>query len=266
MISEPRPPGRGTACRATLWEEEDIMPRWRTGALVWPLLGILTWPGASFGYEAISVTNGGTIVGEVKYEGTPPAPASLPVTKDEKVCGTAPKVSQALLVGPDSGIENVVVFLTDIQKGKAQPKPAKDPVLDQRQCEYHPHIQIFPAGSTLDIINDDDVLHNIKTEPGSKSVFNIAQPKFRKKVEKAFDTPEIVRVECNVHGWMHAVLVVSGHPYYALTDAHGAFKLADVPAGKYRLKLWHETLGEQTKEVTVTPNAEVKITLWFKAV
>jgi Carboxypeptidase regulatory-like domain len=71
-------------------------------------------------------------------------------------------------------------------------------------------------------------------------------------------------VECNVHGWMHAVLVVSGHPYYTLTDAHGAFKLADVPPGKYTLKLWHETLGEQTKEVTVNPNAAVKVAFGFK--
>ncbi len=240
------------------------MNRWRMGALVLPLLALLTWPVASFGYEAVSVTNGGTIVGEVTYDGTPPPPEQFPVTKDENVCGTKPKVSQALLVGPDKGIENVVVFLPDIQKGKAQQKAAKDPVLDQKQCEYHPHVEIFPVGSTLDIVNDDGVLHNIKTEPGSTTAFNIAQPKFRKKIEKSFDSPGIVRVECNVHGWMHAVLVVSGNPYYTLTDAHGAFTLADVPPGKYTLKLWHETLGEQTKDVTVNPNAEVKVTFGFK--
>jgi hypothetical protein len=240
------------------------MNRWLTGALVLPLLALLTWPVASVGYEAVSVTNGGTIVGEVTYDGTPPQPEQFPVTKDENVCGTKPKVSQALLVGPDKGIENVVVFLPDIQKGKAQEKPAKDPVLDQKQCEYHPHIQIFPVGSTLDIINDDGVLHNIKTEPGSTTAFNIAQPKFRKKIEKSFDSPDIVRVECNVHGWMQAVLVVSGNPYYTFTDAHGGFKLADVPPGKYTLKLWHETLGEQTKDVMVNPNAEVKVAFGFK--
>jgi hypothetical protein len=240
------------------------MNGWLTGALVLPVLGLLAWPVRSFGYEAISATNGGTIVGEVNYDGTPPQPESFPVTKDEEICGMVPKVSQALLVGPDKGIQNVVVFLSSIQKGKAQEKPAKHPVLDQQQCEYHPHIQIFPAGSTLDIINGDGVLHNIKTEPGSKTAFNIAQPKFRRKIEKSFDSPDIVWVECNVHGWMHAVLVVSGHPYHTLTDAHGAFKLTDVPPGKYTLKLWHETLGEQTKEVTVNPHAEVKVAFGFK--
>jgi hypothetical protein len=241
-----------------------MMRGWLTGALVLPLLGILTWPVAGFGYEAVSVTNGGTIVGEVTDEGSPPPPELFPVTKDENVCGTAPKVSQALLVGADKGIQNVVVFLPSIPQGKAQEKPAKDPVLDQKQCEYHPHVEIIPVGSTLDIINDDDVLHNIKTAPGSRTAFNIAQPKFRKKIEKSFDSPDIVRVECNVHGWMHGVLVVSGNPYYTLTDAHGAFKLVDVPPGKYTLKLWHETLGEQTKDVTVNPHQEVKVAFAFK--
>jgi hypothetical protein len=241
-----------------------MMNGWLMGALVLPVLGLLAWPVTSFGYEAVNVTNGGTIVGEVKYDGTPPQPEKLPVTKDEQVYGTEPKVSQALPVGPDKGLQNVVVFLSDIQKGAAQEKSEKNPVLDQKQCEYHPHIQVFPVGSTLDIINSDGVLHNIKTEPGSEISFNIAQPKFRKKIEKSFGSPDIVRVECNVHGWMQAVLVVSGHPYYTLTDAHGAFKLADVPPGKYTLKLWHETLGEQTKEVTVNPNAEVKVTFGFK--
>jgi hypothetical protein len=241
-----------------------MMNAWRTGALLVSLLAILAWPGVSIGYQAIDVIHGGSIVGEVQYEGTPPPPERTPVTKDEQVCGKDPKVSQALLVGPDKGIQNVVVFLPDIPQGKAQEKPAKDPVLDQKQCEYHPHIQIFPVGSTLDIINDDGVLHNIKTEPGSETAFNIAQPKFRKKIEKTFDRPDIVRVECNVHGWMRAVLVVSGNPYYTLSDAHGAFKLTDVPPGTYTLKLWHETLGEQTKEVTVQPNQEVKLVLAFK--
>jgi hypothetical protein len=240
------------------------MHGWRKGALVWSLLGILTWPVASFGYEAVRVTNGGTIVGEVTYEGTPPPPEQLAVTKDENVCGTESKVSQALLVGSDKGIQNIVVFLPDILQGQPQEKPGKNPVLDQKQCEYHPHIQIFPVGSTLDILNEDSVLHNIKTEPGSKTSFNIAQPRFRKKIEKSFDSSDIVRVECNVHGWMRAVLVVSGHPYYTLTDAHGAFTLADVPPGTYTLKLWHETLGEQTKEMTVHPNEEVKVAFQFK--
>jgi plastocyanin len=241
------------------------MNRWLKGALAVPLLGALIYPGLSVGYEATSVANGGTIVGEVKYAGDPPAPEKVQVTKDEKVCGTEPKNTETLMVGPDKGIEDAVVFLADIQKGKAQEKLTKNPTLDQKQCEYHPHAQIIPVGSTLDILNDDDVLHNIKTEPGSKTSFNVAQPKFKKKIEQKLNTPEMVKVECNVHGWMKAVLVVTPNPYYVLTDAKGSFKITDVPPGKYTLKVWHEKLGEQTKEVTVNANEEAKVALEMKS-
>jgi hypothetical protein len=136
--------------------------------------------------------------------------------------------------------------------------------LDQKNCEYHPYAQILPVNTTLEILNSDDVLHNVKTKGGSKTTFNIAQPKFKRKLTVEFKNPEIVQVECNVHGWMNAMLVVVDHPYNALTDANGSFKIADVPPGKYMLKLWHSKLGEQTKEVTVGPKEEVKVAFEMK--
>jgi hypothetical protein len=80
-----------------------------------------------------------------------------------------------------------------------------------------------------------------------------------------FKNPEIVKVECNVHGWMNAMLVAAEHPYYALTDANGSFKITDVPPGNYTLKVWHSKLGEQTKDVTVGPKEEVKVAFDLKA-
>lgn len=240
------------------------MNRWLKGALVSLLLGILAWPALSMGYEAMAVANGGTIVGEVKYAGDPPPAETLPVTKDAAVCGSEPKLSKAIIVGPNKGIQNAVLSLVDIKKGKAQEKPAKNPVLDQKKCEYHPHAQIFPAGTTLDILNSDDVLHNVKTVSTANPPVNIAQPKFKRKISKEFGKPEIIKVQCDVHGWMRAVLVVTEHPYYALTDAGGSFTIADVPPGNYTLKLWHETLGGQTKEVTVTEKEEVKVAFELK--
>jgi plastocyanin len=242
-----------------------MMKRWLTGLLILPLLGIVTLPLQGFTYEATTVSDGGTIVGEVKYAGDPPAPEKIEVTKDANICGSAPKVSHALTVGANKGIQDVVAFLPDIPKGKALEKPAKAPVLDQKSCEYHPYAQIFPVNTTLEILNSDDVLHNVKTEPGSKTSFNVAQPKFKKKITIEFKTPEIVQVECNVHGWMNAILVVADNPYYALTDANGSFKITDVPPGKYTLKVWHSKLGEQTKEVTVGPKEEAKVAFEMKA-
>jgi hypothetical protein len=242
-----------------------MMTRWLIGFLILPLLGIIAFPLQGLSYEAMSVSDGGTIVGEVKYAGDPPAPEKIQVTKDANICGSEPKVSPELVVGGNKGVKDVVAFLPDISKGKALEKPAKAPVLDQKNCEYHPYAQIFPVNTTLEILNSDDVLHNVKTEPGSKTTFNVAQPKFKKKITTDFKIPEIVQVECNVHGWMNAILVVADHPYYALTDDKGSFKITDVPAGKYTLKVWHAKLGEQTKEVTVSPKEEAKVAFELKA-
>jgi plastocyanin len=238
-----------------------MMTRW----LILLLLGIVTLPLQGLSYEAITVSDGGTIVGEVKYAGDPPAPEKIDVTKDPNICGTEAKLSPALVVGANKGIKDVVASLPSIQKGKALGKPEKPPVLDQKNCEYHPYAQIIPVNTTLEIINSDDVLHNVKTKGGAKTSFNIAQPKFKRKLTVEFKNPEIVQVECNVHGWMNAIIVVEDNPYDALTDANGSFKITDVPPGKYTLKVWHSKLGEQTKEVTVGPKEEVKVAFEMKA-
>jgi hypothetical protein len=235
------------------------------GLLILPWLGIVIFPLQGLSYEATTVSDGGTIVGEVKYAGDPPPQEKIEVTKDANICGAEPKPSPVLVVGPDKGIKDVVVSVPGIQKGKALEKPAKPPVLDQKNCEYHPYAQIFPVNTTLEILNSDDVLHNVKTEPGSKTTFNVAQPKFKRKITQEFKNPEIVQVECNVHGWMNAILVVADNPYSALTDANGSFKITDVPPGKYTLKVWHSKLGEQTKDVTVGPKEDVKVAFDMKA-
>ena len=240
------------------------MIRWLMSGFALPVLGFLAYPAVSAGYDVITVSNGGAIVGEVKYAGDPPAPEKIPVTKDEKVCGSEPKTSPDLRVGSNKGVQDVIVRLADIQKGKALTKPEKPPVLDQKTCEYHPYAQLFPVNTTLEIVNSDDVLHNVKTKGGSKTQFNMAQPKFKRKLTYEFKNAEIVQVECNVHGWMHAVLVAAEHPYYALTDANGSFKIADVPPGKYTLKVWHPILGEQSKEVTVGEKEEAKVAFELK--
>jgi hypothetical protein len=98
-----------------------MMTRW----LILLLLGIVMLPLQGFSYEAMTVSDGGTIVGEVKYAGDPPAPEKIDVTKDANICGADPKVSPTLVVGASKGIKDVVASLPSIQKGKALGKPEK---------------------------------------------------------------------------------------------------------------------------------------------
>lgn len=230
--------------------------RWISSSIGFTLLLGLSAP--LFAYEAGPVTNGGTIAGFVKFKGTPPPPKELEVNKDKEVCALTPKKSRELLVGPDGGIKYAVVSIVNITKGK--PFDTTTPVVDQKGCEYLPHVMTAPAGSQLEILNSDGILHNIHTYGKENAPVNIAQPKFKKKVTTKFDKPEMVKLTCDVHGWMSGWVAVQDHPYYAVTDDKGAFKLTDVPPGSYELRVWQERLGETTQKVTVQPGAETTVT------
>src|SRR6266540_2006751 len=180
----------------------------------------------AWGYEVIDVKDGGTISGEVKFVGTPPLSEKIAVTKDQEVCGKTEKVNEALLVGPNKGIQNVVVSLSNIQKGKKLPETGA--TLDQKDCRYAPHVVVSPAGAELAILNSDGILHNIHTYSTKNPPFNRAQPKFKKEMKEKFAQPEVVKLTCDAHGWMNGWLVVEDNPYYVLTDANGAFKITDV--------------------------------------
>jgi len=213
----------------------------------------------AWAYEAIDVKDGGTISGEVKFSGTPPTPEKLVPTKDQEVCGKTEKVNESLLVGANKGIQNVVVSISNIQKGKKMPETGG--TLDQKDCRYAPHVVLSPAGTELSIVNSDGILHNIHTSSVKNPPFNKAQPKFKKEMKESFAQPETVKLACDVHGWMAGWLIVQDTPYYAVTDANGSFKITDVPPGDYELKFWHETLGETTQKVSVKAKEEAKVAI-----
>jgi hypothetical protein len=136
---------------------------------------ILTLPASAMAqYAAGDVKDGGTISGTVKFKGTAPAPKKLDVSKDKEVCAKTPKLDQSLLVN-NGNLANAVITITDIKKGKKiEPKKI---ILDQAGCEYKPHVLAFPAGSTVEILNPDGILHNVHSYSKVNSPFNIAQPK-----------------------------------------------------------------------------------------
>ena len=207
-------------------------------------------------YQAGDVKDGGTISGTVKFKGTAPAPKKLDVSKDKEVCGKTPKTDPSLIVS-NGNLANAVVTITDIQKGK---KIATQKVkLDQKGCEYQPHVLAFPAGTTVEILNPDGILHNVHSYSKVNSPFNQAMPKFKKTLDVKIDKPEVIELKCDVHGWMHGWLVSAPTPYVAVTDNSGAFKLTDVPAGSYTVEVWHEKLGKSTQKVSVKAKEDVKV-------
>jgi len=216
--------------------------------------------GRAAAYEAIAVTDGGTLSGTVTIEGTAPPAAKIEVTKDPEVCGkeSKEKVNPVLLVGQGGGIANVVVTVK-AAKGKKLEVPAEHVVFDQKTCEFHPHVLVFPAGSTIDVKNSDGILHNIHTTSTANPSQNQAQPKFKPLIQIKVDKPETIAIKCDVHGWMSAYWVATDTPYVAVTDASGNFKIADLPPGDYDVELWQEKLGKATQKASIKPKEETKV-------
>jgi plastocyanin len=112
----------------------------------------------------------------------------------------------------------------------------------------------------MDILNPDGVLHNVHTFSTANPSINKAQPKFKKVLTEKFDKAEIVRVQCDAHGWMSGWIVVQDHPYYAVSGDDGSFKIDNVPAGKHTVQLWHESGAKLAKEVEVKAGQPTKVT------
>jgi plastocyanin len=209
-------------------------------------------------YEAETVKDGGTISGKVKFDGTPPAPKPVEISKDREVCGAVPHYDESLVVDAGGGIANAVVSISGIAKG-APLTPAKDVKFDQKNCDYRPHVLAFAAGSTVDIINSDGILHSVRTESKRNPPLDMAQPAFKRVMVVSLKYPELIAVSCDAHNWMHGWWFVAGNPYYAVTDAGGNFTIKNVPAGTYTLEVWQEKLGTETRKVTIEPGKTVTV-------
>jgi hypothetical protein len=212
-------------------------------------------------YEAVPVTDGGSIEGKVTFDGTVPTKKIIP-TKDKETCGDIREEPQ-VVVGPDKGVQDAVVYLKAVEKGKPFEKPAKKPEVVNKDCVFVPHVQAFPVGTVV-IVNSDPVMHNTHGFHGKATVFNVALPTKGQRTKKPLKKPGITRVECDAHGWMLAWIYAAENPYYAVTQKDGTFSLKDVPPGSYTLVAWHEYAGEQEIPVTVKAKEAAKVPVQLK--
>ena len=203
----------------------------------------------------------GTISGHVVFKGHH-APAMLAVCKDKDICGTSIQ-DPRLIVGARGEVKNAVVRIRDLPHGESA--PVKEAILDQRKCAFVPHVLAIIAGTAVKVTNSDGILNNIHTLSEDNPSFNRAQPKYLKEVTEIFSKPEIISVRCDVHGWMGGWIFVAANPYFDVSAADGTFKLTEVPAGKYTLEVWHETLGKQTQQVEVRVGEWAKVHFEFQA-
>jgi plastocyanin len=224
---------------------------------------------------------GGAVVGHVVLRGEPAPPVRLPVVKDRHACGDVVR-SEALVVAPDTRrVRNAVLWLDGVPA--PEPRPGRAEVaLENRGCRFVPHVLTGRVGDELVVTNHDDVLHNLRAWlPDRRALFNVVQPLVGQVTRRALTQPGVVTLTCDTHVHMRGYLLVFDHPYFALTGADGAFQIPRVPAGTYRLTMWHEgwaVVGREgtgafvyepphvaTREVVVPAAGEVRIELELTA-
>jgi plastocyanin len=204
---------------------------------------------------AVDPASAATIAGKISLEGTAPANAPIRMNADP-ACVAATKgqsPAQQTFVSEGGGLGNVFVYVQSGLNGTF-PAPTTAVVLDQKGCQYAPHVFGVQVGQPIEIVNSDPTLHNVHATPKTNAEFNTAQPIQGMKTTHTFTAKEadvVVPFKCDVHGWMNASVGVLDHPYFAVTKPDGSFTIPNLPPGSYTLAAWHERLGTQTLPVTV---------------
>jgi hypothetical protein len=200
---------------------------------------------------SFQAASGAEISGKVKLKGTPKP--EVPIQLDA-TCGkmhSKPLTTRHFVVGKDNGLANVYVY---VKSGAQKAAPTGEaPTLDQVNCMYEPYVFGVVAGQKFKVKNSDPVLHNVHPTPKNNKEMNFAQPVKGQVNEVTFDKPEVmVRIKCDVHPWMFSYAGVQEHPYFAVTDKDGNFKIANLPNGKYTIEAYHLKGGAKTQEIDVT--------------
>ena len=223
---------------------------WLPAGLTAGLVAVSVWPGAAV--PASSVT--GTVV----FEGQVPALKPLAMEADPACAKkhTKPVPAEMLVLGSGNTMGNIMVWVSKgLPAGKTYPAPKTPVTLDQKGCQYVPHVTGIMVGQPYRILNSDGILHNIHTLPKINPQFNRGQPATVKEMTTSFPKPEnMFQVKCDVHPWMSAYIGVFTHPFFSVTGTDGKFTIAGLDPGTYEITAWHERLGTQTATVTVGAN------------
>ena len=211
---------------------------------------------AAFAYTPGDVSDGGTIKGRISASDKSLKDESRPVTKDKEYCGNDVPAEEHL-VSADGGLQNAVVMIEEIASGKPFASNG-DFIITNSKCRFDPHVMVAHKGAMMKVRNDDPVLHNshfylVQADAKKKNVINLALPKQGVEIgkKKILRKPGLLSVQCDAHDFMQAWMWVVEHPYATVTSANGDFVLENVPAGTYQIKVWHESLGEKSVDVTV---------------
>lgn len=173
-----------------------------------------------------------------------------------------PGVAHAMAPSNDteemSLIEEIVVYLEEVAAPHTLASPA-GPKLTQRGMEFDPSVLVVVAGQEVGFPNEDAYYHNVFSYSPAKR-FDLGRYAKGKSKSIVFEDPGVVQVFCDIHSDMKGTILVLQNPYFARPDVKtGGFRIPSVPAGRYRLVVWHPDLEVVSEEIDVNPSVATKI-------
>jgi plastocyanin len=213
-----------------------------------------------------SSPTGASVTGVVKFKGTAAKPTRIDMSADPYCAQAHPSgaTTEEVLTDANGGLENVIVFVSDGLGTAVFPIPNEPAVMEQKGCQYKPHVLAMRAGQKLNVVNSDATTHNIHPMPNNNREWNVSQPK-GVPVEQVFAREEVaITVKCNIHPWMRSYIAVLKSPYFAVTGKNGSFELKDVPPGSYTIQAWHEKFGTKIQKVTIAEGAPPTVEFVFQ--
>jgi len=231
---------------------------------------------------ATTSNNSVRLKGTILYNRTAPTLKALTVSRDRAACGEA-LPDEAMLIHKKGGLQNVLIIITNIAAEKLPPLALS---LEIKACRFQPRVLALGVGSELTIRNGDAILHNVKARwqpftdgwdqtstldifgDASETAFSFAFPQKNLVAQQKLEKTGLLHLRSDLgHDWLNGYILVMPHRYFAVTDAEGKFELPALPAGRYDLVLWHETLGVKRQIVEAKPNDKNELPIkWFPEV
>ncbi|MCF7840581.1 MAG: hypothetical protein K9N22_07375, partial [Candidatus Marinimicrobia bacterium] len=157
-------------------------------------------------------------------------------------------------------ITEVVLFIPNQPAFHTTPMVPDTFVIEQRNMQLIPHMLVIPVGSVVSFPNRDDVFHNIFSLSPTKR-FDLGRFPEGESRQVMFDKPGVVKIFCDIHAEMNAIVYVTDTPVYTRPDGAGNFEVSGIPPGKYDLHIWHDLIDQTSVPVDLTQDDVTNLTL-----